>query len=189
MDQKVPKSVHKARLVKEGRWEQFRLRREEIRDSGIDSKDLFVTTLEEFPPIENGIVISEQQIATDDGRVSKDLFAGKTCSTQLSVNWVAKHIAVNDACAIDAPSAEAWGMLRWAQSSNHNEREFWTSIYPKLLPTRTQIDAEARFSDDGRTIITIIDRVRKAALLEQAGAKNNGVQPLRLDQSEDEDSM
>lgn len=33
-------------------------------------------------------------------------------------------------------------MLAWAQEAPENERAFWTSIYPKLLPVQLQGDKE-----------------------------------------------
>jgi len=174
--------------MREHRWEAFCERREILKETRSPS-EAFAEALAEFPPLDANaeIVAPDAQEATV--RVSKKMFLGKTCSTQQSVIWVAKHIAVDDAVAEEAPSSEAWGMLIWAQRTGHNEREFWTSIYPKLLPTRTQLDAEARFTDDGRAIISIIDRVRRAALRDKAGADDSEMQPLRVDQPESQNSM
>ena len=173
--------------MREHRWGDFCIRREELKET-FPPKEAFERALADFPPLANGEIVAPEA-EEESSRVSKTMFLGKTCSTQQSVIWVAKHIAVEDAIASEAPSSEAWGMLIWAQRTGHNEREFWTSIYPKLLPTRTQLDAEARFSDDGRAIISIIERVRSAALHAKAGTDDGEVQPLRLDQRTSKTAM
>jgi hypothetical protein len=37
------------------------------------------------------------------------------------------------------------GMLKWAKSSPDNERVFWGTIYPKLVPKDINIEGEAAF--------------------------------------------
>ena len=40
-------------------------------------------------------------------------------------------------------------MLVWARRSPVNESQFWGSIYAKLLPSRSQIDGDQKYSEDG----------------------------------------
>lgn len=96
------------------------------------------------------------------GRVPGKEFEGKTCGRAQVVDWVAKHLAIGDVSPEDAPSAEAWAMLTWVQRSYLNETDFWKSIYRALLPNKTELEAEGRFSDDGRGILRIISSVEKA---------------------------
>jgi hypothetical protein len=77
------------------------------------------------------------------------VFAGKKVATVKVVEWVASNMQVADVSPADAPSSEAWGMLVWARRSPVNESQFWGTIYAKLLPSRSAIEAEQRYSDDG----------------------------------------
>ena len=52
-------------------------------------------------------------------------------------------------------------MLCWVKSSSKAEAQFWGQIYTKLLPTRQQLDQDNRMEDDGRQVLTLIDRLKK----------------------------
>jgi hypothetical protein len=77
------------------------------------------------------------------------VFGGKKVATVKVVEWVASNMQVEDVSPRDAPSSEAWGMLVWARRSPVNESQFWGSIYAKLLPSRSQIDGDQKYSEDG----------------------------------------
>ena len=80
---------------------------------------------------------------------TKAVFGGKKVATVKVVEWVASNMQVEDVSPRDAPSSEAWGMLVWARRSPVNESQFWGSIYAKLLPSRSQIDGDQKYSEDG----------------------------------------
>ena len=67
---------------------------------------------------------------------------------------------LKDAVAASAPSSEAWSMLCWARRNNQNEAQFWGTIYTKLLPSRSQLDAEQKYRDDGRAVLEVIERLK-----------------------------
>lgn len=108
--------------------------------------------------------------------VSKETFDTKTCSTPKTVEWVAANIRVGDVQAVDAPSSEAWSMLCWVKSSPQAEAQFWGQIYTKLMPTRQQLDQEDRMKDDGRTILSLIDRMRE--IRDEAIDRSSGTHAL-----------
>ena len=85
-------------------------------------------------------------------RATKAVFGAKKVSTIKVVEWVASNLQVEDVEPRDAPSSEAWGMLVWARRSPVNESQFWGTIYAKLLPSRSAIEAEQRYADDGSRI-------------------------------------
>lgn len=87
-------------------------------------------------------------------------FASGNASTPECVSWVAKHMMVKDVSPKDAPSSEAWSMLCWAKRNNQNEAQFWGQIYTKLLPSRSQLEAEDRYKDDGRKVLDIIENLK-----------------------------
>lgn len=51
-------------------------------------------------------------------------------------------------------------MLCWARRSNQNEAQFWGQIWAKMMPSKQQLEAAERLSDDGSLVVELIDRVR-----------------------------
>ena len=94
-------------------------------------------------------------------RIPSKLFKGKTASRAEVVDWVAENVAVEGVDADTCPSAEAWAMLRWVRRSLMNETDFWKTIYRALLPARSELDAVARFADDGRNVLRVISMMEK----------------------------
>ena len=90
-------------------------------------------------------------------------FAGKTpASAREVVQWVFDHMDISDVGVGSCPSSGAWSLLSACRSSNDLKREFYRQIWPKLLPTKSHLEMEARYRDDGRQL-EIIDRVSAAA--------------------------
>ncbi len=75
--------------------------------------------------------------------------------------WVYHHLLNGDTRREDAPSPGAWAMLTICRKDPEEASKFYTRL-GKLLPTKTQIDAEARHSDDGRNVLRTIEKVRSA---------------------------
>lgn len=92
-------------------------------------------------------------------RAVKSVFSGKKVATVKVVEWVASNMQVEDVVPSDAPSSEAWGMLVWARRSPINESQFWGSIYAKLLPSRSAVEAEQRYGEDGGRIEETAERL------------------------------
>jgi hypothetical protein len=93
------------------------------------------------------------------GGKSSTVFKAGNASTPVCVSWVAKNLLIEDAKPEDAPGSEAWGMLMWARRNEGNEAQFWGTIYTKLLPSRNQLDSENRYTDDGRRLLDLIDKL------------------------------
>jgi hypothetical protein len=49
-----------------------------------------------------------------------------------------------------APNSHAWGLFMAASKNDEAELKFWTSIFPKVLPSKAELDSEDRILDDGR---------------------------------------
>ena len=102
------------------------------------------------------ILQAKEEVKDDSSAVvsgaSKSVFGGKKVATVKVVEWVASNMQVEDVSPSDAPSSEAWGMLVWARRSPMNESQFWGTIYAKLLPSRSQMESEQRYADDGARI-------------------------------------
>lgn len=66
---------------------------------------------------------------------------------------------ISDTKPSDAPSSEAWAILKWAQRTQQNEGEFWKGLFRSIIPSRSEIEVKDKFKDDGREILTIIDDI------------------------------
>jgi hypothetical protein len=171
------KVSQRAELTSLGLWDLFVKRREELKAGGMAAPDAWGQAFEEVTSgqvqagdaartpelvvekVEDGP--AEKSGAPDSvGRVKAEVFEGRTCTITKTVEWVAKQMMVDDPRAEDAPSMEAWSMLCWARRSNQNEAQFWGQIWSKMMPSKQQLEAAERISDDGSAVLELIDRVR-----------------------------
>ena len=166
------KSQMRSEMVSRGLWTDFVRERERLKDEGVTPERAWLLAydlVDNSHPAAADIVDSEVKRVESVSRptrqaevldASKEVFAEKTCSTPKTVEWVAANIRVSDPSPEDAPSSEAWSMLCWVKGSPQAESQFWGQIYTKLLPTRQQLDQDSRMEDDGRRVLTLIDRIK-----------------------------
>lgn len=179
------KVAQRAELVERGLWQQFVERREALKSGGMPAPQAWGQAFEE---VTSGVFVAgdggvrsgdggdggvdrvvgvdgeavEKSGAPDSiGRVKLEVLAGRACSITKTVEWVAKMMMVEDPRAEDAPSMEAWSMLSWARRSNQNEAQFWGQIWSKMMPSKQQLEAAERISDDGAAVLELIERVRE----------------------------
>ena len=78
------------------------------------------------------------------------------------LNWIYNHLMVSDVTAADAPSPGAWAHLQYHRSNTAAMAEFFTKVYPRLIPSKSAIQkAEDKAHDDGRTTFDLLDRLLK----------------------------
>jgi hypothetical protein len=70
------------------------------------------------------------------------------------IEWVYSNLSNKDVLPGDSPNTGAWAMLDWARQNKH---EFFTSLFAKVLPTKSQIDADQAKVDDGGAIRLIAE--------------------------------
>ncbi len=51
-------------------------------------------------------------------------------------------------------------MLIHCKTSPQALSEFYTKTWPKILPSKTELERLSRFADDGRTALDLLDRIR-----------------------------
>jgi hypothetical protein len=160
----------KARLVREGKWEDFVRIREKLKSEG------------ETP----GVASTKAQMVVDSTAKSGDPYKRLilaapegNCSEREAAQFVFEYAACEPAEIPDSavPSKGAVGLLKWLKSSPANCTAFYATIWPKLMPTKSQLDAEARYSDDG---------VRSLELLSQLESVLDGEEKM-FDVPEDSD--
>ena len=198
--QRVSKAKLRTWLMEHGHWQRFVEIRESLKSQGVDGSDAWgqaasvleselgsgeptdqVKEVDPKPKPSPMPSMQVQEVDMDGDKVGKRSFMGRSCSTPETVEWVAAHVMIVDASPEDAPSPEAWGMLCWARRSNTNEAQFWGQIYTKLLPSRTSLEADSRYRDDGRRLSGLIDLLQ----MEDDNGKNETKQSTQSDREVD----
>lgn len=176
------KVAQRSELVERGLWAAFVERREALKAGGMAAPEAWGQAFDEVTSGSVPVVASEsvstgeapEKSGTPDSgleRVNREVFADRTCSITRTVEWVAKQMMVDNPSAEDAPSMEAWSMLSWARRSNQNEAQFWGQIWAKMMPSKQQLEASERLSDDGSAVLELIERVR--AISEKVNGEAN----------------
>jgi len=75
------------------------------------------------------------------------------------LTWIYNHIAVMDVKPEDAPSPGAFAHLKFIQKNQVNQVDFFTKVYPRIIPSKSQIETLNKFNDDGRSDIDLLDRL------------------------------
>jgi hypothetical protein len=78
--------------------------------------------------------------------------------TIADINWIYNHLMVADVTADDAPSPGAWAHLQYHRSTPEAMTDFFTKVYPRLIPAKSQ-KLQDKFHDDGRTTFDLLDRL------------------------------
>jgi len=74
--------------------------------------------------------------------VRSEDFDGKQAPEVEVIRWVASNMEIQNPEPKDCPSAAAWGLLAQCRNSPIARGEFWKQTYPKLLPSRAQMEQE-----------------------------------------------
>ena len=76
------------------------------------------------------------------------------------INWIYNHLMIADVKPSDAPSPGAWAHLQYHRSTPAAMDEFFTKVYPRLIPAKGVIQKmQDLFHDDGRTTFDLLDRL------------------------------
>ena len=132
------------RLRREGRWDEFKARREQLKTEGVPAKHAWFQAAVEFAP---------ENESADDELVSRPDLAVLKNKPPVSVleaaQWVFEHLDTDWIEPADAPSAGAWSLLQWARSSMTARSQFYKQFAQKLvMPAQeTECKAESHESD------------------------------------------
>lgn len=91
------------------------------------------------------------------------------------LNWIYNHLAVKDVKPSDAPSTGAYAHLRFIQTRPENMVGFFERVYPRIIPSKSVIENQSKFNDDGREHFDLLDR-----LLAESEDGEDEIPPLRL---------
>jgi len=180
------KEDFKTRMHAEGRWDRFKDAREDLVRDGMDRSLAWKVAGKLFPPLEPGdpdwkggprntpVAVrpepkkppppKDEPAAKPDKKVTltaaEEFVSTNSRDARRTIMWVFDHWKLEDVTERDAPSSGAWFLVEQMRHSQAFVNEFYRSIWPKLLPTRTQLDElAAKNKDDGRATCDLIDNV------------------------------
>ncbi len=136
-----------------------------------------------------GPVVSESSLQSAPGAVKPDMGILKATAvkadftqwdgkidTVSDINWIYNHLMVADVEPADAPSPGAWAHLQYHRSSTEAMSDFFTKVYPRLIPSKSVMQKmEDKAHDDGRTTFDLLNR-----LLEECEGNSEQVPVLQL---------
>ena len=101
--------------------------------------------------------------------------AGKEASILEEIRWVANnlHRPITKIQPDEPPSAAAIGMLR---RYREDEKPFWDNLYPRLTPSKAELEQEDRQRDDGR-VLKLLDQLDAEFEAKERARNGNQQQP------------
>ena len=84
-----------------------------------------------------------------------------TASERVVVQWVFDNMHNRGVKQKDAPTLGAWGLLQECREDGTTRRNFYMSVWPKLLPSRSELDKEGQFEDDNRDLEGHLEELAK----------------------------
>lgn len=174
----------KQRLVSEGRWNAYVIRREALRkEHPLDVANDMAAA--EFAPLPAGMTPSELPAAADlssndalnaaarvqrgnlpaaakidpESETTAADFAGKPAegSQRDNLIWVSNNYTRTDVTPKDAPTGAAWNLLCAIRANPRMVEIFWGQMYIKTMPTQKELDDSSRFSDKGSVLANLMD--------------------------------
>ena len=73
------------------------------------------------------------------------------------IRWVFHALGASDLGPKDAPSSGAWSLLQTLRNDDLALKSFYTQVYPKLLPTKAQMEKGDDRAEDGRKQFDLIE--------------------------------
>ncbi|MFA7279125.1 MAG: hypothetical protein WC100_03425 [Sterolibacterium sp.] len=153
----------RTRLLAEGRFEAYCARRKVLQDAGNSAAQIKTFMDVEFAPLiagtpaAIGIVAQEAQAA----KLLEGIPDGDADEREI-IRWVFDFMdAPDEVLKETAPSRGALSYLLRIRKSLTLQEDFYKVIWPKLLPTKAQMEQGEKFSDDGR-VLGLIDSVAAA---------------------------
>jgi len=118
------------RLRRDGRFEAFKKRREELKANGTPAKQAWYQAATEFPP-------PAPVAPVERGNAPKADLRPLQCKPAIPVvqaaAWASEHLDDDWITPADAPSAGAWSMREWARSNMSARSEFYKTFVAKLV--------------------------------------------------------
>lgn len=76
------------------------------------------------------------------------------------LTWIYNHVAIRDVSPSEAPSPGAYAHLKFIQKNDDNMVDFFTKVYPRIIPSKSQIENLGKFNDDGRSNLDLLSQLQ-----------------------------
>ncbi len=179
VDLPYSKGSYKRQMLREGRWREAMAYREKLKAEGMDGALAWREMMLKFPP--SGVSLPSTAEPVPPMEVAEERPAAKQskrykgapvferslgeaalkADMRDAVVWTFNTLDV-DVQPEDAPTTGAWSLRRWVLSQSANMTEFYKSMASKLLPSRSELNIEDRFRDDGSKLTQTIERLLAA---------------------------
>jgi len=119
------------RLRREGRWDAFKQRREELKANGTPPKQAWFEAAAEFPPLTDSTRPQAQNhtlTKTDFRAIQRK----PRIKIGQAIRWAFDHLEGDWVRPRDAPSIGAWSLREWARSSPAARMEFYRLFAAKM---------------------------------------------------------
>lgn len=75
--------------------------------------------------------------------------------------WIYNNLSIENPDPTKAPSMGDYSHLKYLQQNPEAKKDFLKSVYPRLIPPKSQLDGADKFNDDNRAIFDILERLQK----------------------------
>ena len=131
------------RLRREGRWEAFKKRREELRVGGTPAKQAWFEAATEFPAVVDRSATPAAPV------VDLQVLKGKPpISVVRAALWAFENLDADWITPAEAPTAGAWSLRQWARSGIAARGEFYRTFVAKLVLPSQEKARKAEEHDD-----------------------------------------
>jgi hypothetical protein len=185
---------HRAALTAAGLWTRFCDARNDLMTSGKTSQEAYDEALKICfpdgvpppppppPPVVDPVAEAEKarklkllknlkgKNGPGTGRpkslplVSHDKFGGREGGPVASILWVARNMDVADVKPEDCPDPMAWSLLRRCRKNATFAESFWSSMFPKVVPSKSTLTDDKPGEFDGARQVELIDKFRAVGL-------------------------
>lgn len=165
-------ATQEKRIRRDGSWVTFEATRDQLMEENLSVEDATTQALAEI----------EGNVPDDIGEESSKLPGWKksdfpnweSINLRDAVEWAFDYVDIIDVAPKDAPSPGAWSFLMWVRQNVATRAQFYKTNVTRLMPTRSTLDKETAFSDDGKAIRADIDLLLRQAGEKAVGTKKKG---------------
>lgn len=86
----------------------------------------------------------------------------KAVSANTEIRWIFNNMKMANVDKKTAPSPGAYALLKEMQDNAEMRRDFWKTLYPKLM-TKEEGEKGGKLNDDGKETVKLIERLLEAA--------------------------
>jgi hypothetical protein len=105
--------------------------------------------------------------------VSREHFKSLSATPFDDMMFVKDNWRIKEIIPADCPSPNAWNYIMEMRNSAEFREEFFTKIFPRIVPSKTQVDDMMSFRDSGqdlkRVIEELADKVSRDSYLSKCG--------------------